>query len=257
MYLIIIAFVMCIPFVVWKIKNNVHSNFDEYSQKDYERRRKKVVQENLKQKDLDEQLKKEELARLQADEIKLKGILKKARDSCKDNQKLSKYDEILAIEVNKQEDLERIIFLFNNGDFRTEDEISEYNLYMKYEKNRKNFDTERHRVNFFAFFIPFTTVFCLVFFSSDYLRDLWFIGIPIALTAALFVGCIGMIIGYSVNISNAKVYGIPDNDERVTKERLKRGIGIASTAVSIGATVKSVKKAAKDISNVDAWKEFK
>jgi len=66
-----------------------------------------------------------------------------------------------------------------------------------------------------------------------------------------------MIIGYNINISNAKYYCIPDDDPRVIDEKRKRAVGIAS-GIAAGVSVgKHAKKNTKELLNPDSWNKNK
>lgn len=175
--------------------------------------------------------------------------------NCDDRIKRKVLLGLLDIKVNNENDLDYKLWLFNAGDLRTNEEVMEYNYSIECVKHQKNFNKERHLVNVAAFFIPFLIVFTIVFFAIGI--DMWFISIPVALVPAGFAGIIGSIIGYSINISNAKEYGLHDSDPRVQAERTKRGVAIISGVVGAGSTIRHTKKAVKDFSNVDTWKEFK
>ena len=176
---------------------------------------------------------------------------------CKNKIKRKVLLELLDIKVSDENDLDYKLWLFNAGELRTNDEVMEYNYNIECIKHQIDFDKERHITNILAFFIPFVIVFLLVFFGVKSFRELWFIGIPVSLIPAGFAGIIGSIIGYSINISNAKEYGLPDDDPRVQSEHLKRKVAIASGAISTVATTRHAKRAVKDFANVDSWKEFK
>ena len=201
---------------------------------------------------------------LENDAIDIKAVDKELNDNirsiiktCNDRIKIKVLLELIDMKVNDENSLDYKLWLFNAGDLRTNEEVFEYKYHLECMKHQKNFNKERHLINFAAFFIPFVIVFSLVFFSVKTFRHLWFMGIPISLIPALFAGIIGSIIGYSINISNAKGYGLSDNDPRVQSERLKRKVAIASGAVSAVATTRHTKQAIKDFANVDSWKEFK
>lgn len=170
-----------------------------------------------------------------------------------DFQKKRIIDNALSRGVKNRKDYKRLLFIYNIGDLRTQEEIDEYD----YLHNREEYDSKRHVVNTFAFLIPFAAVFLLIFFGVDDFRELWFIGIPVALCGGLAAGIVGAIVGYSINISLADDYGLSENDPLVRNEKNKRTVAIIAgitSAVSIG---KHTKKSVKDVANVDSWKEMK
>lgn len=118
-----------------------------------------------------------------------------------------------------------------------------------------DYDKERHCRNTIYFLIPFIVVFGL---SIKPLWDEWLIvAIPFALILSLLASMVGMLIGYTVNISRAKSYDIPNNDPRVQNERNKRTGGIIATITSLFCIGHHVKKNVKELADVDSWKEMK
>ena len=198
------------------------------------------------------------------DAIDIKAVNKELNDNirsiiktCNDRIKIKVLLELIDMKVNDENSLDYKLWLFNAGDLRTNEEVFEYKYHLECMKHQKDFNKERHLINFTAFFIPFTIVFLIVFFSVRIFKNLWFIGIPVSLIPAIFAGIIGSIIGYSINISNAKEYGLSDNDPRVQSEKLKQKVAIASGAVSTITTTRHTKQAIKDFANVYSRKEFK
>ena len=257
MVLIIVCVVLLIPFIIWRVKTPQINDYKQYTSKGYKQYKDVLIQKENAEKAQKEKLEKEALDKLISESIDIKAFIKQTRDKCKDNDRLQLFDDILNIEVKNESDLQRIVFLFNNGKLRTKEEIEEYNEYMRWEDHRKNFDAERHKINVLAFFIPFISVFCLVLFGVKDFIELWFIGVPVSLCVALFAGWIGMMAGYSINISNAKVYGLDDDNPSVMKEKVKRGVGFASGGAAGVSMYRNLKKNFKDITNVDGWKEMK
>lgn len=161
--------------------------------------------------------------------------------------------ELLNKRMLSQQELDEVKFLYNNGKLRSEEEIRKHKIFMMHEKDRENYDNERHKINTLAFFLPFLIVGGITFFLCN---DIIF-GIPLGLLFGLSAGFIGMLFGYDINIENAKTYGIPDNDPRVQDEKLKKKIGIASGVAAGVSMYHNTKKAVKDIGNVDSWSQMK
>lgn len=163
-------------------------------------------------------------------------------------------DYLTSKEIHNKDDYDEVVFIYNEGVLKTKEEVDEY----KYLKNLSKFDNSRHIVNFCFFFFPFAIVFCLIFFGVKDFIDLWFLGIPLSLIPAGFISIITMIIGYNINISNAKyIYNLDDDEPSVQKEVMKKKMGILSAIVSGAVITHNTKKGLKEISDVDSWKEMK
>lgn len=185
-----------------------------------------------------------------------KELLSKIRDSIEicdnviDKKVLIK---LLKHPLETKEDFDRLTYIYNSGNLRSNEDVRHFDHYVKTKKERESFNNERHKVNVLAVFIPFITVFFIVFIKVGFPL----FGVPLGLLAGGFAGYIGMIIGYNINISNAKYYCIPDDDPRVIDEKRKRAVGIASgiaSGISIGRHAKSN---AKELLEPDSWKEMK
>ena len=160
--------------------------------------------------------------------------------------------EYLKNPLNNTEDLKHLIWLYNDGKLRTNEEVSMQKYYSSTENSRNNYNNERHSRNIAYFLIPFTVtliVSCIIF--NDVML------FPIALIFALIAAFVGQIIGYNRNIRKAREYCIPDDDPRVIDEKKKFKVGIASGVVSAGVIGHHIKKGVKDITNVDSWEEMK
>ena len=182
------------------------------------------------------------LAKIKADKDKTDDIIR---------QKV--LSELLKTRIINLQELEKVDFIYNNGKLRSDEEVARYEQYFAFEKERENFDTERHIVNFIAFTLPFTiTLIATTFSVTD--RT---IGVCLGVILGGFIGLIGMLIGYRINIDNAKTYGIPDNDPRVQEEKLKFKIGVASSVAAGASVFHKTKRAASDLGNVDKWSEMK
>lgn len=181
--------------------------------------------------------------------------LKRMIDSVHNKSDKEILEAIYSIKCETQEDFDYKVYLFNDGDLRPEEEVWEIMNY-RYAKNNDNlynFNKERHIVNTLAFFVPFGFIFFVIMIASK-----WeILVLPIAIIAALFISMIVMLIGNKHNIDTAEAYGIPDNDQSLENEKLKNKIGLASSAIAAGSIIHNTKKAIKDITNVDSWKEMK
>lgn len=164
-------------------------------------------------------------------------------------------ETILAITPENEVAFETKEWLFNNGYLHTNEEVNAREKDIYNAKHRETYDAERHLVTFLASIISFVVAFGLSILAlpSD-LDELKFI---IAIWLGLIGALVGSVIGHTINIANAEDYGLPLSHPSVEKERIARGIDIAGVAIGSASAIKNAKNAAKDITNVDGWKEFK
>ena len=153
--------------------------------------------------------------------------------------------EILKIKVQNKEDYEKKVWLFNDGNLRTNKEIST-------KWHQENYDAERHITSIIAFMLPFIAIMLLILILSGNPGLLFFGLIP-----AGIAGIFGATLGHSANITSAELYGIPSDDPRVLAEKTAKNIAIASGVATTIHAVRKTKNAVKDIANVDGWKEMK
>ena len=179
--------------------------------------------------------------------------MKKDRETTEDLIRQKVLDKLLNIEISNKTELERVIFLYNKGELRSNEEVENYDKQLLYETERINFDQERHKVNFAAFVIPFLSVGLITMIACN---DILF-GIPLGLLFGLIGGFFGTLIGYKINLNKAKEYGIPDDNPSVQNEKLKHKIGVASGIAAGISIYHNTKNTIKDIKNVDSWKEMK
>lgn len=158
------------------------------------------------------------------------------------NEKISNYDE-----------LNRIIFAYNDGDLRSYEELNNYDNKKKHWFLYKNYNFVRHLINTACLLVPFGLMLNKTLKMSKNNILLF----PIGLTLSLFVSYICGMFGYTLNIGLASYCGIAEDDPKVCSERIKRKLGIFAGAVGGISTIKHTKKNIKDITNVDSWKEMK
>ena len=265
-FICVVIFLVCVFVVALKIVEEKNKHVDKYyvrihgqdmclDQKHYEQyRRNKIAAENEYMESLKK--KQEESKQKFINKISiLKNKISVSANKCTNELDKMVFEKLLNTEVSSEADYDRLLFMYNNGKLRSNDEVYEYNWNIECQKHIKNFNYERHKVNIIAFFAPFLSVFTIV--TIWLWKPLWFISLFISTFLALIAGSIGMIIGYKINLSNAKLYGMSDCDPRVQAEKTKLGVGIASSIGAAGYTAHSAKNAVKDITNVDGWKEFK
>lgn len=150
------------------------------------------------------------------------------------------------------DDLVKLDYLYNDGNLRSDEEADYMEHYFATKDKRENYDSERHKINTIAFWVPFLVVFilfCIIF--HDILLT------PVSLLFGLIAGLIGMIIGHSINIKKAEEYCISKSDPRVKDEIAKRRTAIIAGISSGVAVGHHAKNTIKDIANVDGWSEIK
>lgn len=161
--------------------------------------------------------------------------------------------ELLKHPICNQADLDRLTYIYNSGDLRSNEEVLEYDKFVATEDKRKNYDAERHTVNIVCAVLP--TIFGLVL--GFVVCKMPIMNILISIILGSLFGFIGVMVGYKINIKHAEDYCISKDDPRLLDEKRKRAVGIAAGAISGVAISKHAKQAAKDFLNVDSWKELK
>jgi len=183
----------------------------------------------------------------------LKEIIRDDMESTSDIVRKKVLDNLCRRIIETKDDLQEVDFIYNDGELRSNEEVEHYKKWKANEKNRNNFNDERHTRDMLWFILPFFITFILVCVC---LGD-FTLGAPIALVIALFASMIGSIIGNCINISKAKEYCMDDDDPRLQSEKIKRDVGITSTILTGYSAGKHVKQSGKDLLNVDSWKEMK
>ena len=212
---------------------------------------------NLSDQELDELEEKEIQDKLTDFEIRKEYLVNRITEDFNETSDVVRkkvLEQILKLPITDDFQYADVDFLYNDGNLRSNSEVIYRKRYLATQKKRTKYDSEVRMTNILAFTIPFILITFVVGVGCN---DLGIVGLIIALIPGLMSGIIGSIIGHTINIDNAKLYCIPDNDPRVIKEKSKRvgdvivGIG---TAASLG---KHTKKAVKDITSVDRWQEMK
>lgn len=155
--------------------------------------------------------------------------------------------------IENEEDLQRIIFAYNEGNLISYKELEIYDKQSKHKFLVRNFDIVRHIVNIIFLFCPSGFILYKTIKISQENIVLFPLGIMLSLAAGIFFG----IAGNSFNIGLAKSCGLLDSDERVQAEITKKKIGIASGVISTISIGRNIKNGLKEISDVDSWKEMK
>lgn len=182
----------------------------------------------------------------------LRNKIKEDMDLTDDSIRKKVLKEIYYIPIITEADYDRVVFMYDNGRLRTNEEVHNYDLIHTYHIRKQEYDKSRHKVNSLAFWLPFLPtliIFCLIF------NDIMFF--PVALLFALIAGFIGMMIGHKINIDDAKIYELPANDPSVIDEKRKFTSGVVGGIGAAGSIVHNTKKTIKDISTVDGWKKMK
>jgi len=87
-----------------------------------------------------------------------KELLSEIRDSIEicdnviDKKVLTK---LLKHPLETKEDFDRLTYIYNSGNLRSNEEVKRFDHYVKTKKERENFNNERHKTNVLAVFIPF------------------------------------------------------------------------------------------------------
>lgn len=155
--------------------------------------------------------------------------------------------------INTVEDLLEVDYLYNDGKLRSYEEVSFRNSYNATQEKRDNYDEIRHKNNAKHFVIPFVVTFIGVLVI---VRDI-ICGPILALPLAFIAAYIGMIVGYKKNVDIAKSLYITKEDPRVRNEIHKKNAAIAAGVTSAVIISKHLKKAVKNVQNVDSWEEMK
>ena len=160
---------------------------------------------------------------------------------------------LLNQKIENTDDLKRILFAYNEGNLISYEDLYLYDKQTKHKSLIRNYNAIRHIVNTMFTLVPMSIIIYETVQISKKNIVLFPLGIMFALIAAIFFS----IAGNSFNIGLAHICGIPDSDERVQSERLKRKVGIASGIISTFSIGKNIKNGLKDIADVDSWKEMK
>lgn len=155
--------------------------------------------------------------------------------------------------INTVEDLLEVDYLYNDGNLRSYEEVSFRNSYNATQKKRDNYDEIRHKNNVKHYIIPFIVTFIVTLLI---IRNI-IIGPIFALTFAFIAAYIGMIVGYKKNVEIAKSLYITKEDPRVKDEIHKKNAAITAGVTSAVIIFKHLKKAVKNVQNVDSWEEMK
>lgn len=180
----------------------------------------------------------------------LRNRIKNDMDSTDDYVRKKVLQQILNIPIIVESDYERVSFMYNNGRLRNNDEVHNFDLKKTYHTRQARYNKVRHRTNIIAFWVPFWLIF--LFFAALF-NDIIFL--PVALLFALIAGYIGMMIGYSININEAKTYELPPNDPAVIDEKRKLTTSAVAGAVAAGSVIHNTKKNVNELTNVESWKK--
>ena len=201
-----------------------------------------------------QQEKQEELKKFNNNKKNLLDQIKTSIKNCDDIVKKKVFEELLKFPLETQADYDRLKYIYNNGSLRSNEDVKHYDYYISTEKQRANFDKERRKVNILAPLLSFIIAFILVFAICK--GDVLF-GLPFGFIFGCLAAYLGTLLGYKINLSNAKDCCIQDNDPRVIDEKRKRAVGIAAGVVSGISIGRHAKSNAKELLNPDSWKEMK
>lgn len=171
-------------------------------------------------------------------------------------------EELLNIPINDEDTLDYVEWLYNYGDLRTEEEIAERekaindSYYIdsgQYESDCKANKTAWGVCGFLAgFLITLAAV-------EDFHNPAIFLVIGWMVCGFIGTLCafIGMLIASGMNIETAKLHNVPKNHPRYQHDRRELALGGVSGVIAAGTIARKAHKTAKDIGNVDSWKEMK
>lgn len=219
---------------------------------------KKYLEDKKRKLELENKIEKEKRQReidifYQKNDI-LNHHIQSTLNSCNDILTKKVLQSIMEIAPETEEALSTKEWLYNNGNLRSNEEVSMHEKEIYNAKHKDEYDSERHFVTLLSTIIAFFMVFGLSILALP--ADLEELRIVIALVLGLIGSLIGSALGHTINISNAENYGIPSSHPSVKKEKLARGLDIAGASISAVSVIKNTKMAAKDVANVDGWKEM-
>lgn len=173
-----------------------------------------------------------------------------------------KLEAILNMPINDKQSLDYAEWLFNYGELRTEDEINERE---KAESDAEYIQSGRYETDCFSNKLgwgggSFALGFILVILGNPDFKNpalLLVVGIP----CGCFLGLVFMLIGFAIasklNINNAESHNVPKNHPRYQHDRRELGLAGVSGVIAAGTIARKAHKTAKDIGNVDGWREMK
>ena len=166
---------------------------------------------------------------------------------------IKEYKKLLTLNTKTRWKLDYVNWRYNGGALRTEEEIikEEKLISDKLFLESGNFEKECKVRTLASFCIGFLGVFNLALGNAIHARDATIF--LVALPFMCIVGFITSSIGHAINISEAKFYNVPKTHPQVIKE----GVGLATCIIAGTSFLRHTKKAVKDITNVDGWKEMK
>lgn len=164
---------------------------------------------------------------------------------------IGEYEKLLAIPLTNESDYEHVRWLYNYGNLRTKNEIYVHSGQFEKDCSRSNLIT--FSILFvFGFFIP------VIACSGDGdIKFGFFMGTLPGICLGCFFGLIGLAISHHSNASAGQELNVQEAEPIIAKEIRGRNTAIASAALGAAVTMHNAKKAVKDISNVDSWKEMK
>lgn len=171
---------------------------------------------------------------------------------------LEELQTIAQLPMTTVEELKYALFRFNEGSFRTPEELEWYQKRREGLKLLKSgkFKKQCFIISTVSFFVPFLGFAAFLFFEVfDGIQGDMFLTIPISLFFGLFAGFIGIVLGHSINIERAERYQMPEHHPDVKNEINKQHIsGFALLGVTTSLLSNS-KKYIKNISNPNKWEK--
>ena len=166
---------------------------------------------------------------------------------------IKEYKKLLTLNTKTRWKLDYVNWRYNGGALRTEEEIikEEKRISDKLFLESGNFEKDCMFTTLATFGIGFIGAFILTLNATS--NDGGVAIILLALPFMCIAGFITSIIGHAINISEAKSHNVPKTHPQVIKE----GVGLATCIIAGTSFLRHTKKAVKDITNVDGWKEMK
>ena len=166
---------------------------------------------------------------------------------------IKEYKYLLTLNIKVRRGLNYVDWRYNNGALRTEEEIIKEKKRISDEIFLESGDFEKkcNVTTLATFGIGFLGIFNFALGDAIYARDatIFLVALPFMCIA----GFITSIIGHIINLSRAKIHNVPKTHPQVIKE----GVGLATCIIAGTSFLRHTKKAVKDITNVDGWKEMK
>lgn len=195
-------------------------------------------------------------------------IVRLANDDTPELQSVNSYladkmETLLNVRITTPELLEYNEWLFNYGNLRTDEEIAQRNkeVHDDYYVRSGQFGKDCAKTSFAAYAVPFVIGFVIpVAWCCSEFKDFGFgvfMGFLPGIIVGSFFALIGGAIGHSMNVSAGKALSTPAAAPVIRDQQIKRGAAITGAVVGATSAYRNTKRAVKDLTNVDGWKQMK